>query len=131
MTPLDLAKAFLAKGRADELLCERILNDKDINDALFGFHAQQAAEKYLKAVLAIDEERPEKTHDLGVLAAQCERAGHPMPEALREVFDLAPYAVDERYPFGTTPPLDRSASLDLVIGVRVWVEGLVDEGGVH
>lgn len=126
MTPLDLAKAFLAKCREDEVLLERIVSDDAVADALFGFHAQQATEKYLKAILAIDQVRPERTHDLEVLAEQCARAGHPVPEEhIGAISDLSRYAVQERYPLALTPPIDRVAALDLVVRVRRWVESVV------
>ncbi|MGH2778927.1 MAG: HEPN domain-containing protein [Actinomycetota bacterium] len=125
MTPLDLAEAFLQKGRGDEALLERIVSDVEIADWLFGFHAQQAVEKYLKAVLAIGQERPERTHDLGVLAEQCRQSGHALPEDLEGISDLSRYAVQERYPLALTPPVDRAAALDLVVRVRAWVEDVV------
>lgn len=83
MTPLDLARAFVAKAREDEDLLEQATTNLKVADSVFGFHAQQAAEKYLKAVLAIDQERPEWTHDLGKLARQCADAGHPFLKAWR------------------------------------------------
>lgn len=125
MTPLDLARAFLEKGREDEVLLDRIVSDSGIADSLFGFHAQQAVEKYLKAVLAIDQERPQRTHDLGVLADQCLQAGHALPDELEGIVDLSRYAVQERYPIAPTPPVDRSAALDLVVRVRAWAEGVI------
>lgn len=82
MTPLDLAKAFLEKGRDDENLLEVILEDVRIPDWLFGFHAQQAAEKYLKALLAVAQEKPARTHDLDFLIAQCRRAAFEVPAEL-------------------------------------------------
>jgi HEPN domain-containing protein len=99
--------------------------DAKMADWLFGFHAQQAVEKYLKAVLAIDQERPERTHDLGVLAEQSRQSGHALPEALEGISDLSRYAVQERYPLALTPPVDRAAALDLVVRVRAWVEDVV------
>ncbi len=127
MTPLDLARAFLAKAREDEALLESVLENPGISDAIFGFHAQQAAEKYLKAVLAIEQERPERTHDLRVLAEQCEAAGHELPETGNELARLSPYAVQERYPFAPVPPIDRQVALNLVAALRRWAEGLIDQ----
>jgi hypothetical protein len=125
MTPLDLAKALLEKGQEDEALLQRIVADEAIADALFGFHAQQAVAKYLKAVLAIDQERPHRTHDLDVLAGQCVQNGHDVPEDLREISDLSRYAVEERNPLAVTPPIDRATALDLVVGVRTWAQDVV------
>lgn len=126
MTPLDLAKAFLEKGREDEVLLERIVTDAAIADSLFGFHAQQAVEKYLKALLAVEQERPERTHDLGVLIEQCRQAGHDLSSDLADVSDLSRYAVQERYPLAVTPPIDRAEALQQVASVREWVENEVE-----
>lgn len=127
MTPLDLAKAYLTKGREDESVLEVCLTDPRISDAVFGFHAQQAAEKYLKAVLAIDQERPQKSHDLRSLAEQCGQAGHPMPDEYEEVLELSPFAVQERYPFALTPPISRRDISYSVAQLRGWVEKIVRE----
>ena len=126
MTPLDLAKAYLAKGQDDQALLDRIVDDEAITDAIFGFHAQQAAEKYLKAVLAIDQERPERTHDLRALADQCEQSGHPLPDDLQEVLELSPFAVQERYPFAHTPPIDANKTLGLLADMWRWAEQIVE-----
>ncbi|HWC14124.1 MAG TPA: HEPN domain-containing protein [Actinomycetota bacterium] len=127
MTPLDLAKAFVAKGREDESLLVAGLEDERISDAIFGFHAQQAVEKYLKAVLATDQEKPERTHDLDVLIEQCRRSGHAYPEDLREVADLSRYAVQERYPLAVTPPIDRVEAIKQVVAVREWAHKEIAE----
>lgn len=125
MTPLDLAREFIKKGRADETLCERVVEERDIDDAIFGLHAQAAAEKYLKAILAIGQERPEHTHNLEALAAQCDEVGHPLPADLTDVFALTPFAVEFRYPKTEVPPLDRGRALELITGVREWAERIV------
>lgn len=58
MTPLDLARAFLQKGYEDEVLLGKLVTDTEVSESIFGFHVQQAAEKYIKAVLAMDASRP-------------------------------------------------------------------------
>jgi HEPN domain-containing protein len=47
--PPDRHDVLLRKSRQDELVLERLLGDSDIDDDTLGFHAQQAAEKLLKA----------------------------------------------------------------------------------
>lgn len=48
---LDLARVLLAKAIDDETLVRKVSPDTDIADAIVGFHAQQAVEKLIKAVL--------------------------------------------------------------------------------
>lgn len=67
MTPLDLARAFIEKGTEDEVLLSELVSHPEVSDEIFGFHVQQAAEKFIKAVLAVEETRPTRSHDLGAL----------------------------------------------------------------
>ncbi len=79
MTAHDLAKAFLAKGLEDEILLGKVLDDAEVDD-IFGFHVQQALEKYIKAVPAAEEIPPTRSHDLGVLLDQVKTTGHDVPD---------------------------------------------------
>lgn len=125
MTPLDLARDFLKKGRVDERVCYLLRDRPEIEDDPFGLHAQQAIEKYLKAILALGQERPERTHDLKVLAGQCEEVGHPLPPWAAAVFDLTPFASEFRYPSAVVPPIDRDEVLAQVVAVREWAEQII------
>jgi hypothetical protein len=49
---LDLARVLLARAVDDETLVRKVCSDADVADAIVGSHAQQAAEKLIKAVLA-------------------------------------------------------------------------------
>jgi len=51
MEPLKGAKLFLARAKDDEILLEEIITNERIREQIIGFHAQQAAEKLLKAFL--------------------------------------------------------------------------------
>ena len=44
MPPPDRPEVLLHKARQDELVVERLLGDRDVDDDTLGFHAQQAAE---------------------------------------------------------------------------------------
>ncbi len=45
----DLARVLLERAAGDEALVRKVLDDHEIPDAIVGFHAQQAAEKLIKA----------------------------------------------------------------------------------
>jgi len=63
-----------------------------------GFHAQQAAEKYLKSYLVSQAVSPDRTHHLRRLLKECV-AFEPALAALKPECDvLFPFAVDPRYP---------------------------------
>jgi len=48
----ELALLLVRKAEGDESILDRLLDDADVPDDVLGFHAQQAIEKRLKAVLA-------------------------------------------------------------------------------
>lgn len=94
------------------------------NDAVC-FHAQQCAEKYLKALLVKYRIAFPKTHDILELLALASRATASL-ELLRPTLEyLEPFAVDLRYPgeFATRPEARRAARF--VTHVRAVVRSLL------
>ena len=73
------------------------------------FHAQQCAEKYMKALLVAKKTKFAKTHDLLVLSALCAKAGILLGMDTTRLQKLSAYAVQARYP-ATTPRLKRPAT---------------------
>ncbi len=61
------------------------------------FHAQQAVEKCLKAVLAYSGEPIPKTHDLEDLADPARASAPDLDVDVGELADITPFAVDPRY----------------------------------
>lgn len=93
------ARDFMEKAEADRATAGRELAvTVNPNFDAVCFHAQQAAEKMMKAVLIERGAGFPKTHDLNVLAgllSSCGAAWSPDP---RDFNTLAPAAVDYRYP---------------------------------
>lgn len=71
------------------------------------FHAQQSAEKYLKALLLSKTSSFPKTHDLLMLNSLCEQAGILTGFSPRHLTLLSDHAVASRYP-GEEPTLDEA-----------------------
>lgn len=71
------------------------------------FHAQQSAEKYLKALLLFKGLDFPKTHDLPTLNTLCNKAGIITGFDLQNLVDLTEYAVIRRYP-GSQPILNEA-----------------------
>lgn len=71
------------------------------------FHAQQCAEKYLKALLIVKKKPFPKTHDLVHLSDLCEQAGILLGMDKKRLNDLSDHAVRARYP-GTEPTLEET-----------------------
>jgi len=119
---LDLARVLLARAVDDETLVRKVSSDADVADAIVGFHAQQAAEKLIKAVLAARDVTFVKSHALSYLIGLVEEHDIMAPEELAEADLLSPWAVEFRYEGEEPPALDRSASLALVEQLRMWTE---------
>jgi len=68
-----------------------------VSDAIVAFHAQQAVEKSLKAVLASVGVDFPFTPNLAALFQLCEDAGVDVPPELEEAAVLTSYAVAARY----------------------------------
>jgi len=95
-------------------------------DEIFGFHAQQAIEKCLKAWLALVDVEYPKTHDLRALLALL-REGGVNVEGLWDLVEYNVYAVQFRYDAFDVPDeaLDRPAVVDRVQEIVQRVERLV------
>ena len=127
MKPHDLARLYLEKAWEDELAALRLAPMEDVSDAIVGFHAHQAVEKSLKAVLALNEVRVRKIHDIAALSSQLAELGVQVPHAADEALELMVYSVLERYPTGApTQPLDRTAAIALATATREWAVKQLD-----
>jgi HEPN domain-containing protein len=106
----DLAGEWLDKAQEDDSVATGLLRRRKVPAGSICFHCQQAAEKYIKAVLQENGIRFGKTHDLEELA----RLGGKLTARLSLLSDdlklLSDYAVKYRYPgFDATPRQARSA----------------------
>lgn len=97
MNPHDLAILFLSKASQDELILDKLLDDYDVADEVWGFHAQQAAEKLLKSLLSSHSIRFRKTHDVTELIDILIDQGFSLPDSLTEIRVLTPFAVEYCY----------------------------------
>lgn len=103
---IDLVKGWLEKARRDLITAQEKLNSAEPFTDIICFHAQQAAEKYIKAYLVLQELEFPKTHtleDLVLLAAQKDTAFLELKDCSVE---LTPYAVEIRYPEWEEPSLE-------------------------
>lgn len=71
------------------------------------FHAQQSAEKYLKALLIYKDRDFPKVHDLNILNDLCSKAGIFVGISEDMLEFLSAYAVGTRYP-GDEPTLEET-----------------------
>ena len=91
------------------------------------YHAQQAAEKAVKAVLLSQTGGFPYIHDLAELLNQTQQAGIEVPDAVLDVAELTPYAVEGRYP-GFDDLLEREdqvRAIESASKVIAWAEAIV------
>ena len=53
MKHIEQACKFLAKAAEDEALLDAVLAKAEVSDCIYGFHAQPAAEKLLRAMPSV------------------------------------------------------------------------------
>jgi HEPN domain-containing protein len=116
---------LLRKAREDADAVAKLASDRGIADSVVGFHAQQAAEKAIKAVLVSHGDEFPWTHDLWHLMYRLEGISTPLPDSLSEVRTLAPWAVEFRYGETLDDQLDREQALALARDTISWAESSV------
>jgi HEPN domain-containing protein len=87
------------------------------------FHAQQTAEKYLKAFLVWHQIEFIKTHDIAILIESAETIASDISETLGEVPELTPYGVEYRYPgdYPDVTAIDADRAFRLATVVRTEI----------
>ncbi len=105
----------LRDAREDLLVVQLGASNAMVPEGIFGFHAQQATEKALKALVAAKSRKPQRTHNLRYLA-----------DVVRDLYELRAdplggqnltlWGTTYRYPGAEPPaePLDRAAILEQV-----------------
>jgi HEPN domain-containing protein len=122
--PRDLAAVLGRKAEGDAKAMRRLASDPEIDDDAVGLHAQQAIEKWIKAVMALNEIDEKRIHDLGRLSQILEEAGIEAPPGADSLDDLSIYAGRMRYAdLLDLEPLDRSRVVALVAQVEAWAAG--------
>ena len=93
-----LTREWLAKAGEDYDLVVSLLRRKRVPANTLAFHAQQAAEKYLKAVLQERGIRFARTHDLVALLSLLGADAGSLPLLADDLRRLSGYAVIARSP---------------------------------
>jgi HEPN domain-containing protein len=122
----EMALELLQMAKSDLKAIEHMLDPEAFDDGVFGFHAQQAVEKSLKAWLNILGRPHPFAHDLSLLLHELRRQGAGVEQYWR-FLDLSGYAV--RFRYETLPdgeePLDREDLVQNVRGLINHVERLI------
>lgn len=113
---------LLRKAAEDEAGVRALIDRLDVSDTLIGFHAQQAVEKLIKAVLGQRGVRYPFTHDIALLIDLARQADIEVDFPTDEAIDLTGWGAVFRYSDEIDEPLDRAAAADLIEAVRLWAE---------
>lgn len=89
---------WLSHAKSDLRLARLAAGDEFVRKEQVCFHAQQAAEKAIKAVLLHLQIEFPLTHDIEQLLEIIESSGVSIPEDVQSAGSLTPYAVEARYP---------------------------------
>lgn len=124
----ELVMEWMRRAQAD-LAVANLTEDERISPEILVFHAQQAAEKALKALLVQRQIEFPRTHVIGLLLNLCERIGLAGIETLAEATVLTRYAVATRYPSEEEPVSREQAreAAGLAARVMAWVEMRIEE----
>jgi HEPN domain-containing protein len=123
--PPDDPREWLNRSHSDLALAQVQVSDVRLEDLCF--HAQQAVEKSLKALLLHRKIRFPYVHNLSELMSLLEKDGLNLPEFVCEAARLTEYAVEARYPGLGEPimPDEYQEAIFLAKQVMDWVEGLI------
>jgi HEPN domain-containing protein len=119
----EQALLFVRKAAEDEALLAEVISSKQVSNEIFGFHAQQASEKLLKALLSEFSVHFPRTHNLRLLMDLLTDAGHALPSSLADLDLLTAYGTLLRYEdIPVETKLDRKDALAMVRALRTFVE---------
>ncbi len=120
---------LMEKAVQDEYILKKICDDEEASTEIFGFHAQQAAEKLLKVIILKSGAAYPQTHRLSELLSLISKKCIIYPEKFNEVRNLTPFAVEFRYdamPRENEESIDRVEILNLIMELRQWVENFLN-----
>lgn len=118
----ETSRILQKKAEEDATAVREFAGNPEIGDSILGFHAQQAVEKWLKAVTAARGVRHSGIHDIDRLFEIVERIGVEIPLDRDRLVVLTQYAVPLRYDeLLDAESLDRAVLVALVDEVAEWV----------
>ena len=129
----ELVLQWLEKAAADFDAAEQLCAQSGRFREIIAFHCQQAAERYLKALLVRHQIEFPKTHDIAKLLDRLAAVDPSIAESLRDADVLTPFGVEVRYPSeapevlagGETEAIDvaRRVKDAVMIALRPYLDG--------
>ncbi len=109
----ELVKQWLTKAEQDLTAARILLQANPFVLCIVCFHAQQAAEKALKAYLAWEQIDFPKTHNIGALIMLISGVNKELADGLMPARILSDYAVEGRYP-GDLPEVNQEEASEAI-----------------
>lgn len=120
MSNPDDPQNWVARADSDLLNIRNNLGAEEIPWDTICFHAQQAAEKMLKAYLVSRGQAAGRTHDLVALLAEVVAAGGSLQDLEQDCRLLTPYAVMLRYPGVVGEPSEQEGRQAVAAADRIY-----------
>lgn len=119
----ELREQWFGKADNDLRAVEMLLEGENPPLDVVCFHCQQAAEKYLKGLLAGEGIAPPHVHDLGRVVTELTFRGFPAASLQQTAESLNPYAAEVRCPetFCVPGQPEAEAALSAAKTIRNWV----------
>jgi HEPN domain-containing protein len=111
----EFARDLFQKAREDARAMLVLVQSAEPADWIVGFHAQQAVEKAIKAVLANRSVEYPMTHNLSVLLDQLADLSLPLPPDAGDIPALTPFGAVLRYTTAKTPAVPDSGQATLLV----------------
>ena len=130
MTPADetrlaMVEQWLRKADEDLAVAEYLVSSERPYYGAVGFHAQQAAEKYLKALLVRHQIEFPKTHDFEKLLTLCARVSREFEKLQPQTDRLQPFAVAARYTLVVPQESEVEQAVQDMKRVRAFCRGVL------
>jgi len=120
----EFVREWLSKANADLLASRHLLKEESKLAFVSAFHAQQAVEKALKALLVWHQIEFPKTHDIRRLLDLLTSPEPELSKELDEASSLTDYAIEHRYPADIPEPTVSQAKEAIELAERVVNEVL-------
>jgi len=127
MTPqAEEARRLLRLAKRDQGTFGLLLSLPQSELSALGFHAQQSAEKALKAVTVHAGLTVSRTHDLVALGSMLGHNGFELPVSSDELRLLNPFAVEFLYDDEIVALVTRDQLADLLAAILEWAAACID-----
>ncbi|MBU4211599.1 MAG: HEPN domain-containing protein [Kiritimatiellae bacterium] len=126
-----VAQDWIVHARSDLRYAKRGLDDRFILGAHVCFHAQQAAEKAVKALLLAHGRDFPFTHDIETLIHLLKHYHIPIPSCVLRAGSLTPYAAELRYPGDMDEDITQDEvrkAVRLAEQVVHWIKKAIEQG---